>query len=1140
MLSSPSFLLFPTNNNRTAWKPVKFPVILVATNRYDPLGIPIDNSEIFNVRIYIENVPHEARVAGHQHIGMRFPDRELYARNIQPLELSDKYIPLTAFTDSNGVPVTNPQDNDIVTYTTSTGITSTLQYTKGAEYYDLSDITVEVEQLPSSIYNLVYECSFFSRVVSIENQEELLCIDTNTTALSQTRILINHPGEILEELFNRTPGILFTAQNKASDKTIEFYRPFSDTLQNILDEQNLLRSLNWIYDAPAESLPLISDLLGWNVPYFPQSLDKLRKAVLRKTVELQHLKGSKQAITELFKLFGFEILITNLWISKDGSRLIRPNQSLPIAYQDQEIPINIVPQIDAILNNYRTNGYGSLTIPLLFKPQEVVGLDNFAALQAGGNITLDAYIVDVSSDAYTTLTSIISDIESNPNNYGETSTFLETDGYLLPISISDAMRGLEVLGHSQILISGKFGEAADEVLVGQEPPLSKLGCSLDRLNNNLSITFNGYIDFTDTAIFAFASYKKAEYDIPPDLINLQSNWFDIQLLTQDLEESADPTTLEFALEFLRNVKAFHSLLNVVAQRIELNDDYEVTDLKIGGNIKQRYDIDFGKLQVPPAILPLDPSNSCTSQDPKDLGYKDSDLLYRSRKIQSLIEEFTAALLYEDGAIKNQNRTKEDISTGIEFGFVNPTTTAGQGDAQSIETIDPSANSYTANANSSEYSSFIREYTEDRTPYEELDGSSDYYYAGRIKDDILYQSTIKIDDFIARSPCLITYSSGVYWTYPTYSEMYRRGVSGNIDNSRKILYTSGRPSSGEQIDGIQQSYITSTGNITSDTISNLNIMYRKSRISIDTSLHYSNRPYPEYYDQNWYVALNKPSLNVTKTNMHLPGCRFPRYGIKTTYTHPLYNKKPWDDDYCSDPTFMDAILVNDTAGDEVLSYPVNSITYTGNGLDQDIFSYGDHSDYTGDTSRVIHKIYLNQFSGHEAIEWEDDDQVSSVITDIINVSNPIFNSYNECGSNFVDFADGYASLSGYQTYNEVIRNNIDRDGSNSELLIALGCPVDPVSITALFLYGSGIQVENGYRYDCGCLLTPCGVTNITDVTWQEDIDNTICSIDNYVDADGKYDFGYDLMTIDQRLRFDESIGIADVYFNGGIGSFLESV
>src|SRR5262245_4242361 len=99
---TPTFLLFPTNNNRTAWRPIGQPVILVVPHRRGFDGGPLSDSGVFNVRIYIEDVPQEARVAGPDHIGQRFPDRELYATTVDSLELSERRISPSDYTITRG------------------------------------------------------------------------------------------------------------------------------------------------------------------------------------------------------------------------------------------------------------------------------------------------------------------------------------------------------------------------------------------------------------------------------------------------------------------------------------------------------------------------------------------------------------------------------------------------------------------------------------------------------------------------------------------------------------------------------------------------------------------------------------------------------------------------------------------------------------------------------------------------------------------------------------------------------------------------------------------------------------------------------------------------------------------------------
>ena len=128
--------------------------------------------------------------------------------------------------------------------------------------------------------------------------------------------------------------------------------------------------------------------------------------------------------------------------------------------------------------------------------------------------------------------------------------------------------------------------------------------------------------------------SRVEFIVPDVLTNLRSNRFGIQVLTPDLKEYADPVTLDFAIEFVYKLKAFHSLLYVVRTKLESTENYEVTDISIGGDYDQRYDTDMGRLQVPSAIIPNVPTSitDCALLDFKSLGYKDEDADLRLKKI----------------------------------------------------------------------------------------------------------------------------------------------------------------------------------------------------------------------------------------------------------------------------------------------------------------------------------------------------------------------------------------------------------------------------------------------------------------------------------------------------------------------------
>lgn len=281
--NNPSFCLLAVNNNRTAWKPVGVPVILVVPHRYDPNGTTLPNSGILNLRIYIEDVPREALVAGHQHIGQRFPDKELYAITLSSIELGDRLIPLVnttiAKTDGTAVELSDAVTGDIVTLTTSTGLTDQITFVSDADYYDLSDVLIEVELLPPDQYNLVYQAGYFNRAISTDGLSEFLCIDASTTAVAIFKFKIDHPGKVLNEFYRLTPPPYLTSAKKSEDKTVDLYRPFTDILNDAMDEQGFIPRINWVFDAPPEAIPYLSSLLGWDIPYFPKTLED-RKSVV--------------------------------------------------------------------------------------------------------------------------------------------------------------------------------------------------------------------------------------------------------------------------------------------------------------------------------------------------------------------------------------------------------------------------------------------------------------------------------------------------------------------------------------------------------------------------------------------------------------------------------------------------------------------------------------------------------------------------------------------------------------------------------------------------------------------------------------------------------------------------------------------
>ena len=156
-------------------------------------------------------MPREARIAGHDHIGERFPDRELYAEYLNSLELAEKFVDLNDYQfydkDGNEINKTDAQDGDTFKFTSVTGVTDIIEYYKDIDYYDLSDVLIDVELLPIDRYKLVYETEYFARVISQDELQEFLCIDASHLATARFKFEINHPGEIINEFYKLTPPV---------------------------------------------------------------------------------------------------------------------------------------------------------------------------------------------------------------------------------------------------------------------------------------------------------------------------------------------------------------------------------------------------------------------------------------------------------------------------------------------------------------------------------------------------------------------------------------------------------------------------------------------------------------------------------------------------------------------------------------------------------------------------------------------------------------------------------------------------------------------------------------------------------------------------------------------------------------------
>ncbi|MCK9557050.1 MAG: H-type lectin domain-containing protein [Candidatus Cloacimonetes bacterium] len=1136
----PTFVLLPVNNNRTAYRSFGLPIILMETDRRDLSGAAIDNSGIIvqgctcdssgeyecmgektstcnddcagaAVRIVIEDVPHKALVAGQIPIGLMSPDHEIFAKSISMSELISRTIhpELQIFfritgIDSNGNQVLTSIEyaeavgGDLMQYTTASGSVGNIEYYPTANYYDLSDITIDVETLPPDWYNLSYQAQYYARVESQSTSGQLNCIDITRTAVSVYRFRMNHPGQVMQETVRLTPPPYLTSDKKSEDTTIEFYRPFTDILQDIFDEQYLLGSINWVDNISPQFVPYLCYLLGLDLPYFPQSVLRLRKTMLRNVVRLQQLKGSRNAIYDLFEMFGYIVYVNKLYWSKDGKRLIRPGEVLPPAYSDQEITLEEKCQIEPVLVGYNTSGFGDLTIPLLYRPSYIEEIQGIVTVVEDGEITLNSYLVrknalgsgtvstykttnlvgndttfltdfvvgdtiTVTGETARTVASIIDD-----ENLTVTSAFSNTTSAISYTYVSKTYKKLEEVSckigtsttgcdndpskynssnctiptiptdgldsWSQVVIkrSTDTGDPSQDVSTGT-PPFTYHGVSIDRKANLLHLTFDSAIQFDDKyglqgtnapnselMLYSFAVYNHEVVTPPDDLKNLFSNRFDIQLLTHDGSQVGSDV-LEFLIDYLFKLKAFHSLLHTLIFHSDFHETYQVTPFCVGGDLEQRYDIDAGKLQVPPAIIPITPTDNC-SVDPSDLGYKDDDIRLRNKILSDLPDEFDAwtnvrEYMTSGGIIgatgptyidrdvtqigdERLSPTPANGTTDCRFTYrgqdrvitgddtenisivYDPTPLSNNTSIASQSTTDlcpihdvihgsfyPTGPNASSNNDSSKYSAFTRNFTTSQNTLCKLDGTTDYCYKGRVGDDLLCTMTMMNVEQHQATICQINFGNGIYYAFPSTSEL-TNSIQGPM---------------------LKQSYNT---NLSKKNNNFLDRLFRAYDTSKGENIHYTDRPFLTngVSGESNLLALQRSGLGIQVPLMHFPGTRFATVNkLETDFVHDEWTAKPWDDAYstscgpygqsCYKPTYLNAVLENDTAGNQHLVYDNVPFTIVSNGLQPDIPNFGSHALYTSSSfsdTDVIHSIYTSITESNIAITLDSTSPPSRTI------------------------------------------------------------------------------------------------------------------------------------------------------------------
>lgn len=712
--NNPSFHLFPINYNRTGYKPYAMPVVYIEPNRLNSAGGGIADSETLQIRFYVENAPDPAKVAGPFNQNIRIPDQALFEIELSAIDLARRQLDLRglSFFAADGTPksFTNAVEGDSFQYvlrgtanTFGSNPEGLVPYYPDAYYYDLSDVEIDVDQLQKlRTYSFIWQATYFRRIASVNG--DFKCI-SGEVGISARLMKVSHPGDIHEFMFRSTPELYFEYEEFApsSDKTLEFYRPFADVLQDIFDEQEFLDGINQINTIPAEYVPYLAYLIGWDLPNYPGTTDALRRKILKQAVHLQKLKGTKRVINELFELFGFVIDLINLYASQDGNRYLAPNDGL-----DTELQM----QTDVTLSDYSAQGFGLGNVPFTFRPRR------------DSQIVLYAWQVQDGSTAYNELAALSNKLAGNLEAEN-TSPVLNAYGLLEPQFVRD-------IGSSG---NGIVGFSTVEVGVGSRsvgrPVINHKNISYNIITNLLSLYFDHELSVdSNTKVFIYGVYEKVKIIIPDTISNTRTNKFDVEIIDRD-GFVVDFSLLQFLLDFLFKLKAFHSLLRKIKITVRLDEVYNVIDMCVNGKDPYAPGTVLGDLQTPPAIVPLDLT---VCQEDGDRGFKPADLYLRQLILGGLEEEFQAwkALSPGDCALTPDGQDKVRDDGCLE----EPTLT--------------------------DCRDYDHEPDDRETLCQEDPSQPNYCYNGRVKSNLDLQLAIILKDRYRCQPCGPGMGDGVYW------------------------------------------------------------------------------------------------------------------------------------------------------------------------------------------------------------------------------------------------------------------------------------------------------------------------------------------------------------------------------------------
>lgn len=1107
MTQRPFWTLLPYINNRTAWRPVSFPAILVVPFGANSNGQPLAQSSPLGVRISILDTIRRNRVSGPFEPNVFFPNRELFTISLNTAEIAARQL------DINDFEITG----DTIKIINSDGLIGEIPYIPDTLYYDFSDVLISVENLDSGRYQLSYNATINGRIY--DSNDFLVCINDETTDSVLRYVDFVHPGEVIDEMKKTTPSIWFSNKPLAEETLITLYKPLSDSLQNVYDEQSLVGRINFVNEAFPETVPYLGRMLGWEIPYFPRSLDPLRRSVLRTTTDFQKMRGTYKGIKELFDLFGFDILIRNLWFDTDDKTLLEPQYG-----GANGIDLVDTIQFDILETDLRAPGFYTNEIQLRKRPAVSSEFDNF--IQIGSDVTIEAYAVEVDTPAHQALLDYVEQFQNT-----NTASTQETNQGFINDDLIAFIQGQNFLA-TQIINLNSDGDLVSETQTGLRRIISTEQIEIDPIKPVTSLVLDGHWPDPNVAIFAFASYRSQIISPSFQLEDRRSNFFDVRLSTTVDANTPTSIILDYALEFLYRIKAFHSLLRRIFITTEASEVYLVGDYCYGPGLSRLSTSDVGQQQVPPAIIPEGELDECTQQDARILGYKESDIAYRDQVTAGLIEEWTAYTGYDSRPydpvqlsfipqfpnngrpLGVYNEYGQDAYVGsytVTRAFQVETPSVFVNQNNQIRPIQYFGYSTGGNGAENRCTGFrhkdILEYYIPYTPAPNLQVRRPICFKGRVNDELAINLHVPFDEPYVLGACRIKMGFGSYFTTPRQSTIVQDGAKDRCIGSRtpKPIISSCREISGEKFADV---WAGRQGRVGVDPI--------RVNGNTDSVLHFWDRPEP--LDASWdSAAVRIANLGIQRTNMHFPGTRFISMGnYDGEFVSSVYDLRPWDQDVCFQ-TLNPTIEIR-TDGNEYLVFDRRAYSFVGNGIEADLPEMGSPTVSSVPDLEVVQAIY-SQFADDDCpglCPWDTNIAANDGVFEIsdiggtagVTIADALFRSVRECGGALIDFADGYPCVVGPQALTPEVGGPF------------LG-PVPVLPATYLFLMNSGIRDgSRGVRLDCDCLAAPCGLTD----------PEPTCDVSDTPDQ----------LVAESRLVLPETVSICEFLMDGTIPSMIELI